>query len=103
MDRKSAMLTARKELVMALYELGMSFLKGWGVTRDKVVAFSYFKLAADLVRTKYLFSKCALDILIIWHPCSPSLSSFNKIGRCRFAKRDCAVFPGRHWYRKELV
>lgn len=51
MDRKSAMLTARKELVMALYELGMSFLKGWGVTRDKVVAFCYFKLAADLVRT----------------------------------------------------
>ncbi|KAF9378932.1 hypothetical protein BGX21_002775 [Mortierella sp. AD011] len=47
-DRRSAMLTARKELVMALYELGMSFLKGWGVQRDKVVAFNYFKLAADL-------------------------------------------------------
>ncbi|KAG0281467.1 hypothetical protein BGZ95_003122 [Linnemannia exigua] len=46
-DRKSAMLTARKELVMALYELGMSFLKGWGVAKDKVIAFHYFKLAAD--------------------------------------------------------
>ncbi|KAF9130757.1 hypothetical protein BGX30_013377 [Mortierella sp. GBA39] len=48
MERKSAMLGARKELVMALYELGMSFLKGWGVAKDKVVAFHYFKLAADL-------------------------------------------------------
>ncbi|KAG9071932.1 hypothetical protein KI688_006151 [Linnemannia hyalina] len=47
-ERKSAMLGARKELVMALYELGMSFLKGWGVSKDKVVAFHYFKLAADL-------------------------------------------------------
>ncbi|KAF9435867.1 hypothetical protein BGZ76_005338 [Entomortierella beljakovae] len=47
-DRKSAMLTARRELVMALYELGMSFLKGWGVQRNKVIAFHYFKLAADL-------------------------------------------------------
>ena len=28
---------------MALYELGMSFLKGWGVTKDKVIAFHYFK------------------------------------------------------------
>ncbi|KAF9291416.1 hypothetical protein BGZ68_004064 [Mortierella alpina] len=47
-DRRSAMLTARKELVMALYELGMSFLKGWGVEKNKVVAFNYFKLGADL-------------------------------------------------------
>ncbi|KAF8929598.1 hypothetical protein BGZ58_008820 [Dissophora ornata] len=47
-DRRSAMVTARKELVMALYELGMSFLKGWGVQKDKLVAFHYFKLAADL-------------------------------------------------------
>ncbi|KAF9967954.1 hypothetical protein BGZ70_007492 [Mortierella alpina] len=39
---------ARKELVMALYELGMSFLKGWGVEKNKVVAFHYFKLGADL-------------------------------------------------------
>ncbi|KAF9922153.1 hypothetical protein FBU30_007781, partial [Linnemannia zychae] len=48
MDRRSATLTARKELVMALYEIGMSFLKGWGVAKDKVIAFHYFKLAADL-------------------------------------------------------
>lgn len=65
MDRKSAMLTARKELVMALYELGMSFLKGWGVTRDKVVAFSYFKLAADLVRSMP-FNLIVLNV-IVWH------------------------------------
>ncbi|KAF9279784.1 hypothetical protein BGZ68_007698 [Mortierella alpina] len=48
MDRTAAMITARKELVMALYELGMSYLKGWGVTKDKSVAFTYFKIAADL-------------------------------------------------------
>ncbi|KAF9949806.1 hypothetical protein BGZ72_008475 [Mortierella alpina] len=48
MDRTAAMATARKELVMALYELGMSYLKGWGVTKDKSVAFTYFKIAADL-------------------------------------------------------
>ncbi|KAG0289764.1 hypothetical protein BGZ98_003725, partial [Dissophora globulifera] len=48
MDKAEAMVTARKELVMALYELGMSYLKGWGVSQDKGVAFSYFKIAADL-------------------------------------------------------
>ncbi|KAG0313627.1 hypothetical protein BGZ99_008680 [Dissophora globulifera] len=47
-DRQSALLTARRELVMALYELGMSFLKGWGVQKDRTTAFHYFKLAADL-------------------------------------------------------
>jgi len=59
-DRKSAVLTARKELVLALYELGMSFLKGWGVTKDKVVAFHYFQLAADLVRG--LFVRFVLSV-----------------------------------------
>ncbi|KAF9350629.1 hypothetical protein BGX26_011247 [Mortierella sp. AD094] len=48
MDRKEAMVMARKELVMALYELGMSYLKGWGVVKDKTVGFTYFKIAADL-------------------------------------------------------
>ncbi|KAF9124420.1 hypothetical protein BG015_005091, partial [Linnemannia schmuckeri] len=48
MDRTAAMSMARKELVMALYELGMSYLKGWGVAKDKPVAFTYFKIAADL-------------------------------------------------------
>ncbi|KAF9199699.1 hypothetical protein BGZ49_010162 [Haplosporangium sp. Z 27] len=48
MDRKEAMAMARKELVMALYELGMSYLKGWGVAKDKSVGFTYFKIAADL-------------------------------------------------------
>lgn len=49
LDRRAATVMARKELVMALYELGMSFLKGWGVQKDKAVAFTYFKIAADLV------------------------------------------------------
>ncbi|KAF9305627.1 hypothetical protein BGZ74_009575 [Mortierella antarctica] len=48
LDRRQATVTARKELVMALYELGMSYLKGWGVHKDKSVAFTYFKIAADL-------------------------------------------------------
>ncbi|KAF8935007.1 hypothetical protein BGZ47_010110 [Haplosporangium gracile] len=48
MDRTTAMSMARRELVMALYELGMSYLKGWGVAKDKPVAFTYFKIAADL-------------------------------------------------------
>ncbi|KAG0251349.1 hypothetical protein BG011_007707 [Mortierella polycephala] len=48
MDRNAAIVTARKELVMALYELGMSYLKGWGVPKDKSVAFTYFKIASDL-------------------------------------------------------
>ncbi|KAG0256677.1 hypothetical protein BG011_004370 [Mortierella polycephala] len=47
-QRKSATISARKELVLALYELGMSFLNGWGVTKDKAIAFNYFKLGADL-------------------------------------------------------
>ncbi|KAF9915649.1 hypothetical protein BX616_005661 [Lobosporangium transversale] len=51
MDRKEAIAMARRELVMALYELGMSYLKGWGVNKDKKVAFTYFKIAADLVRS----------------------------------------------------
>lgn len=49
LDRRQATVMARKELVMALYELGMSYLKGWGVHKDKSVAFTYFKIAADLV------------------------------------------------------
>ncbi|KAF9416575.1 hypothetical protein BGZ94_010190, partial [Podila epigama] len=48
LDRRQATIMARKELVMALYELGMSYLKGWGVNKDKTVAFNYFKIAADL-------------------------------------------------------
>ncbi|KAF9414436.1 hypothetical protein BGZ76_004873, partial [Entomortierella beljakovae] len=48
MDRKEAMTMARKELVMALYELGISYQKGWGVAKDKSVGFTYFKIAADL-------------------------------------------------------
>lgn len=64
-DRKSAMLGARKELVMALYELGMSFLKGWGVAKDKVVAFHYFKLAADLVHCFLLFETLLDNLFLV--------------------------------------
>ena len=65
-ERKSAMLGARKELVMALYELGMSFLKGWGVAKDKVVAFHYFKLAADLVRCLFVCLKRSWIAYLWW-------------------------------------
>ncbi|KAM0790665.1 hypothetical protein ACM66B_004524 [Microbotryomycetes sp. NB124-2] len=40
--------TAQNELKLALYEMGQSFRFGYGVTRDKKMAVSYFQLAADL-------------------------------------------------------
>ncbi|BGP57142.1 hypothetical protein JCM8202v2_004782 [Rhodotorula sphaerocarpa] len=39
---------AKSELVLALYEMGVSYRFGWGVARSKPMAVSYFKLAADL-------------------------------------------------------
>ncbi|BGP34096.1 hypothetical protein JCM10296v2_005911 [Rhodotorula toruloides] len=39
---------ARNELVLALYEMGQSYRFGLGVEKDKKMAVSYFKLAADL-------------------------------------------------------
>ncbi|GJN92423.1 hypothetical protein Rhopal_005453-T1 [Rhodotorula paludigena] len=39
---------AKSELVLALHEIGASYRFGWGVDKSKPMAFSYFKLAADL-------------------------------------------------------
>ncbi|GAB5585985.1 hypothetical protein Unana1_00885 [Umbelopsis nana] len=39
---------AKGELVMAIYELGVSFRHGWGVQKDKKTACYYFKIAAEL-------------------------------------------------------
>ena len=108
LDRKAATVMARKELVMALYELGMSFLKGWGVQKDKAVAFTYFKIAADLVKRMFLCF-CSLEgrrrqrvfcrsrcrsrfpsprfIFILFNFMCFSLSRFS-IGRSRLSKRD---------------
>ncbi|KAF9375962.1 hypothetical protein CPB97_011124 [Podila verticillata] len=96
MDRKSAMLTARKELVMALYELGMSFLKGWGVTRDKVVAFCYFKLAADLgdADSQNETAQCFLDGI------GTEKNSFEAARYYRMAAAQGAAQMGNSWIFK---
>ncbi|KAI9482753.1 MAG: hypothetical protein EXX96DRAFT_555494 [Benjaminiella poitrasii] len=39
---------AKGELIMAIYELGVSFLHGWGCKKNKETAVYYFKIAADL-------------------------------------------------------
>ncbi|GAA5806240.1 hypothetical protein HPULCUR_011771 [Helicostylum pulchrum] len=36
------------ELIMAIYELGVSFRHGWGCKKNKETAVYYFKIAADL-------------------------------------------------------
>ncbi|KAI9307416.1 hypothetical protein BJ944DRAFT_261966 [Cunninghamella echinulata] len=36
------------ELVMAIYEMGVSFRHGWGCRKNKETAFYFFKIAADL-------------------------------------------------------
>ncbi|CAE6444739.1 unnamed protein product [Rhizoctonia solani] len=38
----------RNELVLAIYEVGQCFFHGWGVGQDKVMAVSYFQVAARL-------------------------------------------------------
>ncbi|KAI8139089.1 hypothetical protein BJV82DRAFT_522307 [Fennellomyces sp. T-0311] len=44
-----ALLASRKgELVIAIYELAVSFQQGWGITRSLETAFYYFKVAAQL-------------------------------------------------------
>ncbi|GAA5889125.1 hypothetical protein JCM6882_009748 [Rhodosporidiobolus microsporus] len=40
--------SAKNELVLALYEMGISYRFGWGVVKDKKMAVSYLKLAAEL-------------------------------------------------------
>ncbi|KAI7906209.1 uncharacterized protein BX663DRAFT_255852 [Cokeromyces recurvatus] len=39
---------AKGELIMAIYELGVSFFHGWGCKKNKETAVYYFKIAADL-------------------------------------------------------
>ncbi|KAL9539068.1 hypothetical protein MBANPS3_010484 [Mucor bainieri] len=41
-------LASKGELIMAIYELGVSFQQGWGVTKSKETAFYYFEIAANL-------------------------------------------------------
>ncbi|CCM06354.1 uncharacterized protein FIBRA_08611 [Fibroporia radiculosa] len=38
----------KTELVLAIYEVGQSFLRGWGVEKDKAMGVSYFRVAARL-------------------------------------------------------
>ncbi|KAF9985170.1 hypothetical protein BGZ65_011526 [Modicella reniformis] len=97
MDRRSAMLTARKELVMALYELGMSFLKGWGVHRDKSAAFNYFKIAADLgdADSQNETAQCFLDGI------GTDKNAFEAARYCRLAAAQGATQFGNSWIWKE--
>ncbi|KAI9490597.1 hypothetical protein BDB00DRAFT_916104 [Zychaea mexicana] len=47
--KMDALLQSRKgELVLAIYELGVSFDQGWGTARSRETAFYYFKIAAQL-------------------------------------------------------
>ncbi|KAI7868272.1 hypothetical protein BDF14DRAFT_1881063 [Spinellus fusiger] len=39
---------SKGELIMAIYELGVSFRHGWGCKKNKETAFYFFKIAADL-------------------------------------------------------
>ncbi|KAF7722511.1 hypothetical protein EC973_003073 [Apophysomyces ossiformis] len=41
-------MASKAELVMAIYELGVSFQQGWGVRKNKAAAFYFFKMAAEL-------------------------------------------------------
>ncbi|KAL0076135.1 hypothetical protein F4703DRAFT_1323060 [Phycomyces blakesleeanus] len=41
-------LASKGELIMAIYELGVSFQQGWGVPKNRETAFYYFKIAAEL-------------------------------------------------------
>jgi len=38
----------KRELVLAVYEVGQCFFHGWGVPRDKTMGVSYFRTAAQL-------------------------------------------------------
>ncbi|KAI8452216.1 hypothetical protein BY996DRAFT_7241479 [Phakopsora pachyrhizi] len=45
---KEEAVAAKTELVLAIYELGQCFLRGWGCKKDKKLAINYFELAAKL-------------------------------------------------------
>lgn len=38
----------KSELVLAIYEVGQSFFRGWGVEKDKKMAVKYYRLASEL-------------------------------------------------------
>ncbi|GJE94177.1 hypothetical protein PsYK624_103450 [Phanerochaete sordida] len=38
----------KSEMVLAIYEVGQSFFRGWGVAKDKKMAVSFFRLASEL-------------------------------------------------------
>ncbi|KAI0735842.1 HCP-like protein [Earliella scabrosa] len=42
------MSAVRSELVLAIYEVGQSFYRGWGVQKDKEMAVQYYRVAARL-------------------------------------------------------
>ncbi|CDH61564.1 hcp-like partial [Lichtheimia corymbifera JMRC:FSU:9682] len=47
-DYDALFASKKGELVIAIYELGVSFQQGWGVSRSRETAFYYFKIAAQL-------------------------------------------------------
>ncbi|KAI0079077.1 HCP-like protein [Panus rudis PR-1116 ss-1] len=46
--RKGGLGDVKDELVLAIYEVGQSFYRGWGVEKDKKMGVSYFRVAARL-------------------------------------------------------
>ncbi|KAI0757572.1 hypothetical protein C8Q80DRAFT_1091820 [Daedaleopsis nitida] len=42
------MSAVKSELVLAIYEVGQSFFRGWGVQKDKEMAVQYYRVAARL-------------------------------------------------------
>ncbi|KAK9701819.1 hypothetical protein K7432_011547 [Basidiobolus ranarum] len=46
--QNSNLCVAKEELVLAIYELGVSFQNGWGVMKNKMTAAYYFEIAANL-------------------------------------------------------
>lgn len=47
-QRNESDVVAKSELVLAIYELGQCFMRGWGCKKDKQLAINYFELAARL-------------------------------------------------------
>ncbi|EGG01807.1 uncharacterized protein MELLADRAFT_72921 [Melampsora larici-populina 98AG31] len=47
-EGKDEAFAVKNELVLAVYELGQCFMRGWGCKKDKALAINYFELAAKL-------------------------------------------------------
>ncbi|TBU38372.1 hypothetical protein BD309DRAFT_874525 [Dichomitus squalens] len=47
-EKQGDMSAVRSELVLAIYEVGQSFFRGWGVQKDKEMAVQYYRVAARL-------------------------------------------------------